>query len=204
MKKKTINTKNNSNFIGSWLIKEDSFTEIINYFNDNHEKHEASKLDTGLLDKSKRDSIELTITPKEIEQNNLTFFKNYILEIRECFMNYEKEWDYLSKSMEKSYISKFHVEKFLIGGHHIDYHFDRINISSSHKALSWITFLNNNDANEGSLEFKHFDCSIKPEKGLTLIFPSDWTHVHRQNILKTKEKFTIKGNIQLSEIESKK
>ena len=55
--------------------------------------------------------------------------------------------------------------------------------------------------NEGSTEFKYLDCNIQPKKGLTIIFPSDWTHAHRQNILKTQEKFILHGNIQFSEID---
>ncbi len=201
MKKNFIKISEPNHFIGAWNINDGIMSEIIDYFNSSHESHEVTKLASGLLDKNKRDSIQLSVTPKEIEKNNLTFFKNYLLEIKKCLNDYNKEWDLLSHSLKKSYISKISIEKFLISGHHIDYHFARLNISSSHKVLTWITLLDDVKENEGSTEFKYLDCNIQPKKGLTIIFPSDWTHAHRQNILKTQEKFILHGNIQFSEID---
>ena len=71
---------------------------------------------------------------------------------------------------------------------------DRQNINSSHKILSWITFLNDIDDDEGNLVFNYLNVAIKPKKGMTLIFPPDWTHLHQQNIMKNNEKFTIRGS----------
>ena len=42
--------------------------------------------------------------------------------------------------------------------------------------------------NSGKKEIK-----IPAKKGLTLIWPSDWTHTHKGEISKTKEKFIVTG-----------
>ena len=88
----------------------------------------------------------------------------------------------------------FKIEKHLVAGHHLELNCDRQNINSSHKILSWITFLNDIDDDEGNFVFNYLNLSVKPKKGTTLIFPSDWTHLHKQNIMKNNEKFTIRGS----------
>ena len=49
-----------------------------------------------------------------------------------------------------------------------------------------------NEINE-KLEFCRKNIKIKPEKGLTLIWPADWTHTHRGIASPTQEKFIITG-----------
>lgn len=200
MKKVDTIIKEKNHFIGSWYIDEKPLDELIDYFNSSHVKHTPGKLENGQLDKTKKDCIELLVTPKEIEEGQLDIFRKYLKEIISCFNDYRDEWPFLSNKNPKIYIGPLLIEKFLVSGHHSEYHCDRMNILSSHKALSWITFLNDVKDGEGFLEFKHFNCSIQPKKGLTLIWPSDWTHIHRQNILKTQDKFIAKGCFQFSDI----
>ena len=59
-----------------------------------------------------------------------------------------------------------------MSGHQKEYHCDRNNIHSSHKSLSWTTFLNNVEKDEGKMTFKYFNQSFQPKKGLTLMWPS--------------------------------
>jgi hypothetical protein len=48
-----------------------------------------------------------------------------------------------------------------------------------------MTYLN--DLDSGHTDFLHYDISIKPEKGKTLIWPAEWTHAHRgQEVLENK------------------
>jgi len=190
----------NNHFIGSWLMNEKNLNEIIDFFNSSHESHTAGKVGNGNIDKTKKDCIELLINPREIEEKKLEFLKNFLSEIKNCFVDYTSQWDYLDSNWNKMYIGSVLIQKFLASGHHTEYHCDRQNINSSHKSLSWITFLNNIEENEGLMDFKYFECSIKPKKGLTLMWPSDWTHLHRQNLLKSQDKFIIKGNIQFIDI----
>ena len=49
------------------------------------------------------------------------------------------------------------------------------------------------------MNFKNFNYPIQPKKGLTLIWPSDWTHAYNHETMKTQDKFIISGNIQFTE-----
>ena len=60
-----------------------------------------------------------------------------------------------------------------------------------------MTYLN--DVEEGgSTYFSHYDLEIKPQKGLTLIWPAEWTHAHRGNILTKGKKYIITGWINFA------
>ena len=45
----------------------------------------------------------------------------------------------------------------------------------------------------GSTFFTHYDLKVQPKKGLTLIWPSEWTHAHRGDLLKANSKYIITG-----------
>ena len=46
---------------------------------------------------------------------------------------------------------------------------------------------------QGETEFLHQKIKAKPRKGLTLIWPADWTHVHRGIVSASEEKYIITG-----------
>ena len=201
MKREDLKIKESSHFIGSWIVDAAPLDEIINYFNLSNSDHDVGKTEKGLIDKEKKDCIELSITPKKVKEAKLDFFIKYFNILRDCYDDYKSQWELFESNWNQIHIGAFFIEKFLVSGHHLDFHYDRKNIYSSHKSLSWITFLNNVKKDEGELVFKYFDHSIKPKKGLTLIFPSDWMYMHKQNILKTQDKFILKGNIKFTELE---
>ena len=55
-----------------------------------------------------------------------------------------------------------------------------------------MTYLNNVDKG-GSTYFKHYDLEINPKQGATLIWPAEWTHAHKGNIIKEGSKYIITG-----------
>lgn len=58
--------------------------------------------------------------------------------------------------------------------------------------LAWMTYLN--DVNDGGeTEFYYQKLKVKPRKGLTIIWPADWTHTHKGHPSLTEEKYIITG-----------
>jgi len=51
----------------------------------------------------------------------------------------------------------------------------------------------NDVSNAGETEFLHQELKVKPEKGLTLIWPCDWTYTHRGVPSPTEDKYIITG-----------
>jgi len=46
---------------------------------------------------------------------------------------------------------------------------------------------------EGGTEFLCQKLKVDARKGLTLIWPADWTHMHRGVVSRTEEKYIITG-----------
>jgi hypothetical protein len=55
-----------------------------------------------------------------------------------------------------------------------------------------MTYLND-VTDGGETGFFYQDVKIKPQKGLTLIWPADWTFTHRGQISQTSEKMVVTG-----------
>tara|TARA_R110002153_G_scaffold35209_1_gene104798 strand:+ start:651 stop:1235 length:585 start_codon:yes stop_codon:yes gene_type:complete len=71
------------------------------------------------------------------------------------------------------------------------YHTERTGIDSTTRCLVFMTYLNNVD--NGGTEFLFQKLKLPAKKGLTLIWPSDFTHTHRGVISKTQEKYILTG-----------
>lgn len=58
--------------------------------------------------------------------------------------------------------------------------------------LVFMTYLND-VTDEGETEFFHQKLKIAPRKGLTVIWPVDWTYTHRGIVSPTQDKYIITG-----------
>ena len=75
-------------------------------------------------------------------------------------------------------------------------HSERTSIDTLHCILAWMTYLN--DVVEGGTTyFEYYDLEIKPRKGLTLIWPAEWTHAHKGNVLHSGSKYIVTGWMDL-------
>jgi hypothetical protein len=63
---------------------------------------------------------------------------------------------------------------------------------NSSRHLVFMTYLN--DVNDGGeTEWYYQKLKVKPKKGLTVIWPADWTHTHRGIPSYTQEKYIVTG-----------
>ena len=62
--------------------------------------------------------------------------------------------------------------------------------------LVFMTYLND-VKDDGQTEFYYQRLKIKPEKGLTLIWPADWTFTHRGIASNSEDKYIVTGWLNL-------
>ena len=88
-------------------------------------------------------------------------------------------------------------------GYHA-WHTERYNhqLPNATRHLVFMTYLNDVTEN-GETEFFHQKLKIKPKKGLTLIFGSDWTFTHRGIPSMTQEKYIVTGWFNFMDIVEK-
>tara|TARA_Y100001968_G_scaffold326981_1_gene371099 strand:- start:990 stop:1589 length:600 start_codon:yes stop_codon:yes gene_type:complete len=179
-------------FIGSWIIKPYSLCdELIDYFEEKKEKQRQGETFTG-LDTETKDSMDISIKPKEILLPGNEIFKEYFDELFLCHRDYIEQWPFINTISHQFEIGSFNLQRYLPGQHFKKIHTERTGIGSLHRVFAFMTYLN--DVQEGgSTYFTHYGLEIKPRKGLTLLWPAEWTHAHKGNILKKGSKYIITG-----------
>lgn len=187
LKEHSVNSLDN--FIGGWYISPELCDEI---------KEECIKKKENFF------SVEKEL-PKGIRNYHYSSFnelnlndlgKKYFKKLDMVLSEYKKKYPYCDDVQyygmfrykiqyyePNDYYSKLHCEN--TGGN------DKGKEKEVFRHLVFMTYLN--DISEGGeTEFHHQNIKIKPEKGLTLIWPTIWTHVHR-GCHTPEEKFIITG-----------
>ena len=121
-------------------------------------------------------------------------FIRYFDYLHNCFYDYASQWPFLRDEMGDFHIGIFNIQKYNVGGHFKNPHTERSGFISHYRYFAFMTYLNDVE-DGGETVFPHFDVKIKPKKGRTLIWPSDWTHMHYGDIVGS-EKYIITGWIE--------
>ena len=192
MKKNRIylEAKKTPSFMGCWSSDNKKlFKNIIDFYNDNIELQKTGMTGEGINIK-KKSSTDITIKPLDLKKPEYSDFDNYFQILYDCFLDYVEQWPFLSRLSDLD-IGPFNIQKYIKGDHFSFVHSERMSLNNSHRVFAWMTYLNNVNAG-GETYFEHFDLSIKPETGKTLIWPAEWTHAHSAEIV-DEEKYIITG-----------
>lgn len=195
MEKVMLSRQNsNPNFIGSWMMSPLSICdELIGYFESNKKRQKKGTTGKG-ENLTYKDSIDISILPKEIELPGNEIFSEYFNNLFSCYQDYVTEWPFLKKFAEELQIGEFNLQRYQKGQHFQAVHTERATLGTLHRIFAWMTYLNDVDVEEGgSTFFYHYDLEIQPRKGLTLIWPAEWTHAHKGNLLLGNSKYIITG-----------
>ena len=181
--------KAENSFIGGWYVNDKTICDdLINYF-----EYENIKSNTSnpIIDNAITNSKDLNIDP------NVLIVQRYIKQLDEALVSYISLYPFCNS------IDPFMVEAGILRRYNNvnaknEWTIGRCNsdLPMVARHLSFTTFLNNIQ-DGGEIEFYHQKLNIKPKKGLTLIWPSDWTHVHRQNLSDIETKYVITGHYVL-------
>lgn len=180
------------NFIGAWLMDDPGLCDrIIEYFDRNPRLHEAGSTQSG-IDSSNKNSTDLVIFPNDLGRPTHAIFQAYFRELHRCYLDYLRQWPFLSSVQKDVDIGPFIIQRYDVGGHYASVHSERVSLSTMHRALAWMTYLNDVEVG-GRTNFLHYGLDVKPERGKTLIWPTDWTHAHKGNIVTAGMKYIITG-----------
>ena len=191
----TLPTQNlTPNFIGSWTMNPLSICdEIIDYFESNKNKHYTGTTASG-RDLDFKDSTDIQIQPNEINLPGNEVFERYLNNLFSCYQEYVDEWPFLGTFAKNLQIGAFNLQRYRNGQHFQHLHSERCSLATLHRVFAWMTYLNDVDMKSGgSTFFSHYDLEVQPKKGLTLIWPAEWTHAHKGNLLKSDSKYIITG-----------
>jgi hypothetical protein len=180
-------------FIGSWILENPAVCDdIIDYFNNSSNKTPGisykSIMQQHIVDKNIKDSIDVTISvDSQISQL-------YTVELVKVINKYIEKFSFCTWGTDWGLLEEINIQYYPIGGGFKEWHCERSSSQypSTARHLVFMTYLN--DVPEGGeTEFFYQKIKVKPVKGLTLIWPADWTYTHRGIPSNTSEKFIITG-----------
>jgi prolyl 4-hydroxylase len=195
MKKIALSNPNsNPHFIGSWMMSPLSICdELVSYFESNKGKHKYGVTSSG-ENKKFKDTIDISVLPNEMKKPGNEIFEMYFKNLFSCYRDYKSQWPFLDKFPKTLNIGEFNLQRYHSGQHYQGIHTERSSLNTLHRVFAWMTYLTDVDIQDGgSTYFTHYDLEIQPKKGLTLIWPAEWTHAHKGNVLHANSKYIITG-----------
>lgn len=195
MREHDVNSMNN--FIMGWYGNEIISDSLIDEYNNSENKSvalvgysEHKGVNTDI-----KDSVDVGLGPDYLNDSS------YGDHVRECVRLYFET--YLFSKVNGVFPKEgVNIQKYPVGGGFKVWHHERLNpvYPEAIRHFVFMTYLN--DVPDGGTEFYHQGLKIRAEKGLTLIWPADWTHTHRGEISLTKEKIIATGWLHLLEREN--
>jgi len=176
-------------FLGGWFISKKVCDDLIRFKNENINRFHKGRLfnQNNEVNINYKDSLDLGITP-----NTTHFvFVNYELELQKVLDKYIKKYPQVNSLNRFCLIENYNIQHYKKNGGYRKWHFERPSINYSNRVLVFMTYLN--DVGKSGTEFLYQNIKVPAKKGLTLIWPTDWTHTHRGIISKNKEKTIITG-----------
>lgn len=186
------NNTNSPHFIGSWNLESQAICQdLINFF-EAHPANHTSGRTAGGFNKESKNSTDLAIRPRDLEQADHKPIRDYIELLFDCYKDYLEQWPFLESILPDAEIGSFNLQKYEPGGHFAKIHSERTTLDTSHRVLAWMTYLND-VSDGGSTRFEHQGIEVQPREGQTLIWPGEWTHAHRGNVVNSGVKYIITG-----------
>lgn len=167
-----LQTHNTDNFIKGWYLDDLSLCDtIVEYFENNNQKF-AGQSSHG-VDVSIKDSTDCHLLDSEL----LNAYVNHLIKISQ---EYIKIYPYANYYGHWGINENINVQRYESGQAYYAWHTERghAEYPQTTRHLVFMTYLNNVQ-DDGETEFLHQKLKVKPEKGLTLIWPADWTYTHR-------------------------
>lgn len=177
---------NNLNtFICGWYFDDTTICDkLIEYHKQSKKKFEG-KVGAGVV-KSQKDSVDVVLEDLDLCTEYCDVKLQSVLDLykkKYIFSNFTEPWKI------KEYVN---IQYYPSGAGFKTFHMERSTISTIKRHLVFMTYLND-VIDGGETEFYYQKIKVKPEKGLTLIWGTDWTFTHRGITSLTQEKYIITG-----------
>lgn len=180
------------NFIGQYNLKNLNICdELIDFFEKSENKTEGKTYNGKNVDVDQ--SVKKSTDIQFYDCSNKSC-ENYLIGLQECLNSYIKDYHFCNHYNGCSIQEAINIQRYLPNEGFFAWHCERASAGApySTRHLAFITYLNDVE-DEGETEFFYQKVKIKPKKGLTIIFPVDWTHTHRGITSKTQTKYIITG-----------
>ena len=178
-------------FIGGWFIDESICDELIDFHKNSSNKVDGKQEEDGklIINKNIKDSTDVGIWPKDFSKYECIDF--YMKNVFECLRRYGEKYPYAVSVPRFGIKDSLNIQYYKPGGGYKRWHFENGSIRHLKRHLVFMTYLN--DVEDGGTEFYYQNICTPAKKGLTVIWPATWTHIHKGQITKKNEKYIATG-----------
>ena len=179
-------------FIGAWYLPDLKVCdEIIAFFNQAEGKEPGQIGHDREINTEIKDSLDYIVEPKEFSH---PVIRKYLINLSEVAKRYMDKYEAARIVNPWGLTENINIQYYKPGAGYKQWHCERIGklLPSVNRHLVFMTYLND-VFDQGGTEFHYQNIVAQPRKGLTLIWPVDWTHLHRGIVSPTEEKYIITG-----------
>lgn len=181
-----------NNFIGGWYMDDLTLCDRIIEFHKTTQHKGPGRMGDGVV-KDIKDSIDTYLDHDQKLYDEYKSHVNTALKLyADTFNPFVEFYDYFGIA------EPILVQHYQPKGGYKSWHCERGNFQTSKRHLVFMTYLNDLD-DCGGTEFFYQKTIVKPKKGLTLVWPPDWTFTHRSEISPTQEKYLTTGWVSFKE-----
>ena len=177
-------------FISGWFIDESICDGVIDFYQeDNYFPVTPGLSSSGQVNTNQKESLDKSISHITKDQRLVSYFDA----LSEVVKLYTEKYIWCDITESWSIVENVNIQWYAPNGGFKVYHFERNGkLVSMNRHLTFMTYLNTvSDA--GETEFYYQKLRVQPQKGLTLVWPVDWTHTHRGIPSPSQEKIIITG-----------
>jgi len=189
---KEIDLGGEKSFIGAWYMPDLKICdELIAFFKQSPDKQPGEIGHDHEVRKDIKDSLDLIVEPRDFSQPAI---RKYIINLMEVVRAYTDKYPTNKLVNPWGIVENINMQYYEPGAGYKQWHTERIGKMepSVNRHLVFMTYLND-VFDEGGTEFFYQKIKAQPRKGLTLIWPVDWTHLHRGVVSTSEEKYIITG-----------
>jgi hypothetical protein len=179
-----------NSFIGASYIQDLSVCdELIDFF-ERHPQYRFAGTAGDRLDEEVKKSTEISFRDLNIDLKNRYY--NLLSEIVKEYISHYRFSDDGVAPWALYGVPK--IQKYQPGEGFYGWHCERASSdpNNSGRHLVFMTYLND-VTDQGHTEFFYQQTKTQPKRGLTLIWPADWTHTHRGVTSPTQTKYITTG-----------
>lgn len=186
-------------FVGAYRLDDTSICDdLVAYFEANPHlqgpgmwgKQDERGDRIGVVDPEIKQSVEMSFPP----DSRTPEYARYTRALQECVEAYIAHYTFCDHYAPWTILEGTNLQYYPPGGGYKVWHTERGGAAAPNASrhLVFMTYLNTvNDAGETLFYYQRL--RVKPDKGLTLIWPADWTHTHQGVPSPTEEKYIITG-----------
>ena len=181
-------------FINGCYMPDHICDDLVKYFDENPDRHYKGKV-YGIGNNTQyntdfKASTQITFYINQDEED-LNIMNEYIKSLNLCIQEYEYKYERAKFLATYAIAEGIQIQKYEPSEGYKVWHCERYGLVQQTRCFAFMTYLN--DVSDGGTEFMHQKLTSPAIKGLTLIWPSDWTHTHKGQISHTHKKYIATG-----------